>query len=207
MSPGLVVVSQAEPRNRWHKSTTQLLPFLAQPQQRGKDWRDRRHLSSVSEGDDRLGLAEGHRMHGRPHRDVSCSSACCRDDCSDAAGAAVPHLERCAAHHRLHSHQGEPAALPPAASPTASLQGCFRIAVVLQRTFLFMSVCPYINLSVVWLPANGWPSPLTPCSFQECSRGIFHCHGNKWGICSRSASICTGLPRTHRSLPADPGAV
>lgn len=68
-------------------------------------------------------------------------------------------------------------------------------------TALCVSACPSVNLSVVWLPADALRAPLAPRSSQECGRGIFRCQDNRWGICSRNASVClcAGLPRARRA--------
>lgn len=215
VSPGLLpaVASRAERGlpvelvRRGHGSgpgpRARLLEYLSRPPQHGKQWPGRRHLSSFSEGDNRLGFAEGHGLHGGPHGDVSCRSSCSRDDRADAAGAAMSDLARRPAHHCLHHHQGEWPSLPPAA-----LQGCCGMAEVLLCASLFMSACPSINLWVVRLPAKGLRSPLAPCSSQERGCGVFLGHGNKWGICSRNASICQrpGRAGAHRASPADTGS-
>ncbi|XP_028930614.1 proprotein convertase subtilisin/kexin type 7 isoform X3 [Ornithorhynchus anatinus] len=62
-------------------------------------------IYTITIGDHRLGPAEGYRLHGGPHGDVGGGPAGRRHDGLDAAGAALSDVERCAAHHRLHSHQ------------------------------------------------------------------------------------------------------
>lgn len=64
-------------------------------------------------------------MHGGAHWDLRGCPPGRRHDRSHAAGAALPHLARRPAHHRLHRHQGEPRAGGPpgqgAGAPSATL--------------------------------------------------------------------------------------